>query len=132
VAVTRLLEDSGFQLVPRRPIDITGGLNPGEFSREASVVGEKCDIPVGLLDARLLFIECKVSNSAVNSVKRLIRETAGKADQWNRRFGQRAITAAVVSGVFKLANLRTAQDRGVVIFWEHDLAPLSQFAQEAQ
>lgn len=53
-------------------------------------------------------LECKVSNSATNSVKRLNRETGGKARDWNGRFGERAITGAVLAGVFKLRNLKTA------------------------
>jgi hypothetical protein len=38
------------------------------------------------------------------------------------------ITGAVLSGVFKLKNLREAQnDRGVALFWEHDLSRLEEF-----
>lgn len=130
-AVERTLIDLGFTRVAPRPIDVTSGLAPGEFGREAQVVGIKCDIPIGLRDGRFLFVECKVSNSATNSVKRLNRETGGKAREWGRRFGDRAITAAVLAGVFKLKNLKDAQDGGVVIFWERDLATLAEFVQAA-
>ncbi len=82
-AVRQLLERHGFTEVRARPIDVIGaGLAPGQFSREALVVGTRADVPVGLRDGRLLLIECKVSNSAVNSVKRLNRETGGKAQHW--------------------------------------------------
>jgi hypothetical protein len=131
-AVEAMLESLGFTRTPRRPIDITGGLAPGEFCREAVVVGTKCDVPVGLRDGRLLFIECKVSNSQTNSVKRLNRECGGKARAWREAFGDRAITAAVLAGVFKLKNLRDAQTGDhVAIFWEHDLAALATFIQAA-
>lgn len=92
------------------------------------MVGAKCDVPVMLYDGRLLLIECKVSNSGLNSIKRLIRETCGKANRWRNELGARAITAAVLSGVFKLVHLRQAQnDYGVTIFWERDLQPLAAF-----
>jgi len=61
-------------------------------------------------------------------VKRLIRETCGKADLLRHAFGEQVITGAVLSGVFKLKNLREAQnDRGVALFWEHDLSRLEEF-----
>lgn len=103
------------------------GLEPGQYSREAVAVGTRADVPVALRDRRLLLIECKVSNSAVNSYKRLNRETAGKAGHWRRELGARAIPAAVLAGVFDLASLTSAQVAGVTIFWEHDLAQLRQF-----
>ena len=96
---------------------------------ESRVANAKCDVPVGLHDGRLLLIECKVSNSSLNSIKRLIRETVGKRDVWNRVFGERAITAAVLAGVFDLKHLEEAQRRGVTLFWEGDLQPLAEFVQ---
>ena len=43
-----------------------------------TVYGAKRDVPVRLRDGRLLAIECKVSNGAKNSWKRLNREIAGR------------------------------------------------------
>ncbi|MGH2771058.1 MAG: XamI family restriction endonuclease [Actinomycetota bacterium] len=54
-------------------------------------------------------LECKVSNSALNSVKRLIRETGGKARSWRNAFGLQIVTGAVLAGVYKLGNLLDAQ-----------------------
>jgi hypothetical protein len=125
-------EQLGFKEVPTRAIEVTGGLDPGEFTREASVVGIKCDVPVGLRDGRFLLIEAKVSNSALNSVKRLNREVGGKAREWTRALGERAVPAAVLAGVFKLGNLRDAQAGGVTIFWERELAPLAAFIEAAR
>ncbi len=130
-AIERMLAALGFAKVAPRPINVTGGLSPGEFCRESNVVRVKCDIPVGLRDGRFLFVECKVSNSATNSVKRLNRETGGKASVWRREFGNRAIAAAVLAGVFKLRNLKDAQDAGVTIFWERDLGALAEFLKVA-
>lgn len=133
-AVAGVLDETGFLRVQVDEIDYTArNLSPGQYSREAKVVGAKCDIPVMLRDSRLLLIECKVSNSGVNSIKRLIRETCGKAAHWRAQFGERAITAAVLSGVFKLRHLQEAQNvHGVAIFWERELRPLVSFIQAAK
>jgi len=131
-AVRSFLAIHGFLEVAAQPIQLTGGLEPGTFSREASVMGIRCDVPVGLLDGRFLLIECKSSNSAVNSVKRLNRETGGKAQEWIRRLGERAIPAAVLAGVFQLGSLKSAQEVGTTIFWERDLAPLAEFINAAR
>ncbi len=71
-------------------------------------------------------IECKVSNSAINSVKRLNNDVGSKATSWKRDFGLlQVVPTAVISGVYKLHNLIEAQSRGVTIFWGHDLEPLT-------
>ena len=72
-------------------------------------------------------IECKVSNSAVNSYKRVNHEAVGKARSWLSDFGRRQIVpAAVLSGVFKPANLATAQDEGLALFWAFRLKDLAE------
>jgi hypothetical protein len=126
-AVAQLLIELGFERVRPRQISVVGEIGRGQFMPESVVVGSKCDVPIGLRDGRLLLIECKVSNSEINSVKRLNRETENKKDTWSHAFGERAITAAVLSGVFRVQNLRDAQANGIAIFWERDLTPLRQF-----
>lgn len=133
-AVSAILKEVGFEQVRiEGGIDVTAeSLTRGQFCRETNVIGAKCDLPVKLRDGRLLLIECKVSNSSLNSVKRLIRETCGKAKVWRSGFGDRAITAAVLAGVFKLRHLEEAQDgNGVVVLWERDLDPLRSFLVKA-
>lgn len=67
-------------------------------------------------------IECKVSNSALNSIKRVNNDAAVKAETWIKDFGTRNIVpAAALSGVYKLRHLADAQQRGLTIFWTHDL-----------
>ena len=71
-------------------------------------------------------IECKVSNSYINSVKRLNNDAAVKAVTWKRDFGVRQVVpTAVLSGVYKLHNLQDAQERGLTLFWAHGLKPLT-------
>ena len=102
-------------------------LGRGEFTRETALAGAKCDVPVRLKDGRLFPIECKVSNSEVNSTKRLIRETRGKHNEWRREFGGELMTGAVLAGAFSLINLSQAQEAGVLPFFEHELGALSAF-----
>ena len=78
-------------------------------------------------------IECKVSNSAVNSVKRVNKEAAGKAAEWLKGFGdQQVIPCAVLSGVFKRHNLLDAQNRGLTLFWEHNLMALAEWVKSTR
>ncbi|MDE0068056.1 MAG: XamI family restriction endonuclease [Acidimicrobiaceae bacterium] len=87
---------------------------------------------VRLHDGRCLPIECKVSNSSTNSVKRLNNDTAAKASAWIAEFGSGAtVPSAVLSGIYKTRNLEQAQDQHLIIFWAHDLEPLAEFVRSA-
>jgi hypothetical protein len=66
----------------------------------------------------------------VNSHKRLNHETVNKRDEWERGFAAQAYTGAVLGGVFRPSNVLAAQERGVHIFWEHDLSPLAEFLRD--
>ena len=115
---------AGFQKVPRRSIPqlpLAPGI--GEFCGESMLGPTKADFVVRLWDHRIMAIECKVSNSSLNSVKRLNREAASKAEAWLHDFGATQIVpAAVISGVFKLEKLQDAQHRGLTIFWDHTVS----------
>jgi hypothetical protein len=125
--VKEALTKLGFQSVPSRKIpNISHAPNLGEFCGESTLGSRKGDIIVRLWDQRVMPIECKVSNSSTNSVKRLNNDAAVKAASWKLDFGLRQVVpAAVLSGVYKLHNLLDAQDRGLTIFWAHDLVPLT-------
>jgi hypothetical protein len=100
--------------------------NPGEFCGESLCGARKADIVVRLWDNRVMPVECKVSNSALNSVKRLNNDAAVKAGVWKTDFGTRhVVPAAVLAGVYNLANLLDAQSRGLTLIWSHDLDPLT-------
>lgn len=129
-SVADILSANGYTAAPRRRIDSLADLPAGFFCPESMVFGQKCDIPVGLRNGRYLLIECKVSGSAVNSYKRLNHETVNKREEWERGFAAQAYTGAVLGGVFRPSNVLVAQERGVFIFWEHDLTPLADFLKE--
>lgn len=101
-------------------------MGPGSFKRGVKFEKKQCDVLVRLFDERFLALECKSSNSAVNSVKRL-NDVIEKAQAWRTERGAKVVTAAVVAGVFDLAKLEDAQQKGVYLFWEHDLGPLQTY-----
>lgn len=79
---------------------------------------------MGLWDLRTMAIECKVSNSAVNSIKRLNNDAESKAKTWRNNFGTQVVPAAVLGGVYDLINLQHAQENELSLFWGHDLEKL--------
>ncbi len=112
------------------PANVRDLLDLGEFTTEQLVAGHKSDVPVLLPSGVLMTIECKVSNSATNSYKRLIRETDGKRRAWREQFGGGGVrTAAVISGVYSAKNLLDAQGQGMLVFFDHDLHALDAFLQ---
>lgn len=121
--VRAALSGAGFKEVPPRAVNVLSqGPKPGEFCGESSLGGRKADVLVGLWDERLMPVECKVSNSSTNSVKRLNNDAAAKAETWRVKFGtSQVVPAAVLGGVYKLHNLVSAQEHGLTLFWAHDL-----------
>jgi hypothetical protein len=105
---------------------------PGQFcGDETKLGGRKADLIVCLWDSRIMPIECKVSNSSINSLKRLNAEAAAKAKGWIDDFGRRTIVpVAVISGVFKREYLEDAQDRGLTIYWSHKLDEMIAWMEE--
>ncbi len=132
--VQRYLTLIGLNRVEPRPIPtVREAPEPGEFCGECQLSRRKADIVVALHDGRLMPIECKVSNSALNSVKRLNNDAAAKAAQWLDALGKdQVVPAAVLAGVFKEHNLQDAQNAGLTIFWAHNLKPLGRFIRTIQ
>ncbi len=124
--VAEQLQDAEFDLIPTRTIrTLSDAPAAGQFCRESPLGNRKADFVIGLYDGRTLPLECKVSNSSTNSVKRLNNDAAVKAEVWRQDFGTvQIVPAAVLSGVYKLHNLVDAQNRGLALFWAHDLGAL--------
>ena len=116
------------EVAPTTIRTVVDGPAAGQFCGECMLGDRKADVVVRLHDTRVLAIECKVSNSATNSVKRLNNDAAAKAEHWTTEFGtKQVVAAAVLSGVFKVINLHQAQRLGLALFWAHDLAELGRF-----
>ena len=132
--VANTLSGAGITRVDTRAIPTLNlAPNAGEFCRESVLGSRKADIVVRLWDHRIMPIECKVSNSALNSIKRLNNDAAVKAETWTKDFGTRNIVpAAVLSGVYKLRHLSDAQQRGLALFWAHDLHALVSWIEQTR
>lgn len=131
-AVKDLLRGIGMAEVPPRDIPIlTAAPDPGHFCGESRLAHTRADVVARLQDGRVLAIECKVSNSSVNSYKRVVHDTGGKAAHWYQQLGKaQVIPTAVLSGVFNPTNLISVQnDGGVYLIWQHRLADLTDFIQ---
>lgn len=132
-AVQEYLISIGFNRIKTRPIpNIYAAPAPGEFCGETSVGERKADIAIRLRDGRIMPVECKVSNSATNSVKRLNNDAAQKAVRWVAELGSKnVVPAAVLSGVFNVLNLRQAQANGLYLFWAHRLEDMREYIEKA-
>jgi hypothetical protein len=118
----------GLTRVPTRNVpNLVAAPALGEFCGESYLGPHKADFIVRLWDSRVMPIECKVSNSSVNSVKRL-NEAKSKAKDWLHDFGAtQVVPTAVLSGVYKLHNLEEAQERNLSLFWAHDVTSLAEW-----
>jgi hypothetical protein len=126
-AVADALRRAGFREVapPRVIRTLEEAPGPGEFCTERTFGDRKADLVVGLWDRRRMPLECKASNSATNSYKRVNHEAASKAETWLQDFGRsQVVPAAILSGVFKRANLEDAQARGLTLLWAHRIDDL--------
>lgn len=134
-AVSQALISAGYTQVPKPGrIDVPDKLERGTFCAEVNVGPEsaKADRPVRLRDGRLLAIGCKVTNSNINSRKRLLKDIASDAASWEKAFGKQCIPAAVIAGVIDLATLKEAQGRNTFIVWQHNLQPLIDFVTDVE
>ena len=93
---------------------------------------DNADVVIRLDDGRLLAIECKGSNSAINSRKRLNKEAAQNARAWLGRFGDQVVPAVALQGVFKDRYVLEAQDTPMVVFWSHRLEDVQRLMEQAR
>ena len=118
---------------PQKVSTLSKAPKPGQFCRECLFGSRKADFIIGLPDGRTMALECKVSNSATNSIKRLNNDAAIKAVTWRNEFGTvQVVTAAVLGGVYALRNLIDAQEKGLTIFWAHDLTAMLDWMHNTQ
>jgi hypothetical protein len=91
------------------------------FYGECTVYGRKVDLFIALATGRMIALEAKDSSSGLNSKKRLLNDTAAKAVHYATQAGRNVISVALLSGVFKLADLQAAQREGLYLVWAHDM-----------
>jgi hypothetical protein len=136
--VRQTLLDQGFVevVIARRRISmLNDGPGAGTFCKEVTLGNSrrKADLVIGLWDGRTMPLECKVSNSSINSLKRLNNDTAAKAETWRRDLGTTYIVPTVVlSGVYDLPHLLSAQADGLTLYWAHRLSDLAQWIEQTR
>lgn len=91
------------------------------FFGECTLFGRRADLLIGLPDGRIVGVEAKDSSSVANSVKRVLNDTAAKARHWHDKLGESVIPVALLSGVFGLENLKSAQASGLYLVWSDNL-----------
>ena len=124
----KFVEDS-----PRKIPNVSVVPEIGHFCGESILGTRKADVVVRLWDGRVLAAECKVSNSQVNSIKRLTNDAAVKARIWRDDFGAANIVpCAVLAGVFGLRHLKESQERGLTLFWSHSIDEMMTFIEETR
>lgn len=130
-AVKNLLGSLGMSEVRAREIPSLSSASapaPGEYCGESRVAGTRADVVARLKNGDIMLIECKVSNSAVNSYKRVVHDTGGKSAHWYNALGTAStIPCAVLGGVFARQNLEQVQNADVYLFWQHRLDDLADY-----
>jgi hypothetical protein len=125
----------------RRPrsggIHFPSDVLPRSFVKEKKILAgseknQKSDVTVRPTeDERLFCIEAKAVGIRLDSTKRL-KELNDKCTDWAKS-ALPITTLGVVAGFFnELELIATIKKRGIPIFFEHDLTPLTQFLQTGQ
>lgn len=134
-AIVRLMEALEFTRVPTPRGSIMHAEDlpkAGEYMVGATLGNDNGDCIIGLYDRRRLALECKSSNSEINSRKRLNKEVIKDAQNWDAQFGAQVLTAAALRGVFKPEYVQDAQSTPVMIIWEHRLEDLQAFIESTK
>jgi hypothetical protein len=128
-AVVRLLSDLGWTQLPSVTIDTRAAIPARHFMNKtrfatATTTAQEVDIACGFASSYVAAMECKVTNDATNSVKR-VNDVLKKAAAWKLHWGSFVETAALLQGVIKPDDVQRLTDEGVKVFWSHDLDAFS-------
>jgi len=124
-AVVERLRSLGWTQLPSVTIDTRAAVPPKHFMNRtrfatATTTAQEVDIACGFAASYVAAMECKVTNDATNSVKR-VNDVLKKAAAWKAHWGSFVETAALLQGVIKPEDVQRLTDEGVKVFWSHDL-----------
>ena len=129
-AVIQLLLDDGWTREPSKTIDLRANLPARHFMHKTrfatSSRPKEVDIACGLKDTYILALECKVTNDATNSIKR-INDVLNKATAWKAHWGSFVKPGALLQGVIAPKEVDRLLQAGVEVFWSHDLPTLKRW-----
>lgn len=124
-AVVALLQERGWLRQGGGLISNLTDVQPHHFLHKARFATktqpQEVDIACGLPGTVVLAMECKVTNDATNSVKR-INDVLKKATAWQLHWGSFVRTAALLQGVIAFKDVARLLDGKVEVFWSHDLS----------
>jgi len=128
-AVETLLQSKGWTKSPSVTVSSPADLSPEHYMRKTRAKASKTatkevDIACGVSANLILAMECKVSNDATNSVKR-VSDVLDKAKSWQTHWGGFIQTAALLQGVIAYKEVVRLMNDDVLVFWSHDLEALS-------
>ncbi|UWQ31304.1 XamI family restriction endonuclease [Leisingera sp. M527] len=132
-AVIQLLKGLGWTQAKSFLIDELSLIKPRTFLHKARFAtattnAQEVDIACGLKQGIVAAMECKVTNDATNSVKR-VNDILKKAKAWKDHWGSFVETAALLQGVIKPSDVQRLTDDGVMVFWSHDLNAFSDWVE---
>jgi Holliday junction resolvase len=128
--ITELLNGMGFKRVATLQTGMAtmrDAPKAGTYFSACNIGKHNADFVIGLMDGRVLAIECKASNSELNSRKRVSKEAERDVAHWAETFGKQVIAAIVLRGVFAPSMIQEAEAVGLSVFWEHRLNDLQKF-----
>lgn len=131
-----ILNHAGYTFRTSELIDRHGLIPPRHYLRNANFATSdhaehEVDIAVGFKKDLVLAIECKVSNDATNSIKR-INDVLKKHTAWKKKWGDFVVTGALLQGVFAAKDVARLQYAGVIILWSHRLDELRTTLEELE
>lgn len=106
------------------PADLVGSHYMRNTKCKTRTSQKEVDIACGVSSSLILAMECKVSNDSTNSIKR-VAEVMDKVKAWKDQWGAFIQTAAMLQGVVGPRQVDALLDSDVLVFWSHDLQPLS-------
>jgi len=132
-AVVQLLLELGWTQLPSVTIDKRAAVPPRHFMNKtrfatATTSAQEVDIACGFNSSFVAAMECKVTNDATNSVKR-INDVLKKAAAWKAHWGSFVETAALLQGVIKPEDVQRLSDDGIKVFWSHNLEAFAKWVQ---
>lgn len=123
-AVIELLTANGWMQKSAPLISQSSHLSAGEFMHKTrfatATTPQEVDIACGLGSSIILAMECKVTNDATNSIKR-VNDILKKSAAWQMHWGSFVKTAALLQGVIAYKDVARLLDAGIEVFWSHRL-----------
>lgn len=132
-SVVDLLKGLGWKQLPSATIDTRAAVPPKHFMNKtrfatATTTAQEVDIACGFNGSYVAAVECKVTNDATNSVKR-INDVLKKSAAWKSHWGSFVEPAALLQGVINPEDVQRLTDEGVRVFWSHDLGSFAEWVQ---